>query len=247
MERTKYIITSLFMLFVLSTSVFASNKEKIYQAYISDRMEQWKTVIDRLEEHKTKNADYLIELVNYQYGYIGYSLGANNKDEAKNYLNLAENNLEILEENNFNPALLNAYKAAFWGFKIGIQPIKAPFYGRRCIKRVNEALELNNDLAFAHVQYGNTYFYMPAVFGGSKKVAIEHFLLAIEQMEKKPTELENDWNYLSLLSLTGQSYDEMGEYEKAKAMYEKALKFEPNFKWVKDELYPNVKTKLKER
>ena len=102
------------MLFVLATSVFASNKEKIYQAYISDRMEQWKTGIDRLEEHKTKNADYLIELVNYQYGYIGYSLGANNKDEAKNYLNLAENNLEILEENNFNPALLNAYKAAFW-------------------------------------------------------------------------------------------------------------------------------------
>lgn len=244
MERTNRILTLLFMLFVLSESVFASNKEKIYNAYINDRMEQWKMVIDSLEQDKTENIEFITELTNYQYGYIGYCLGTDDKRAAKHYLDLAENNLGILENKNFNPALVNAYKAAFWGFQIGIQPIKAPIYGRRSIKHADLALDQNSELPFAHVQYGNAYFYMPAIFGGSKQVAIEHFLQAIEQMEKQPAKLKNNWNYLSLLSLTGQSYEEMGKYEKAKAIYEKALQFEPDFKWVKDELYPNLRTKL---
>jgi len=245
MERKNDIIITLLLVFFLSGGAFASNKEKIYQAYIGNRMNDWKTVIDSLEQNKTENADYLSELVNFQYGYIGYCLGADKDKEAKDYLDLAENNLEILENKNYNPALINSYKAAFWGFKIGLSPIKAPIFGRRSIKNVDQALEINNKLPFAHVQYGNAYFYMPAVFGGSKQVAIEHFLLAIEQMEASPAELENDWNYLSLLSLTGQSYEKVGEYDKAKNIYEKALKFEPNFKWIRDELYPDLKTKLK--
>ncbi|KJF42682.1 tetratricopeptide repeat protein [Draconibacterium sediminis] len=244
MERKNDIIITLLLGFFLSVSAFASNKEKIYQAYIGNRMDEWKTIIDSLEQNKTENTGYLSELVNYQYGYIGYCLAEDDDKKAKHYLDLAEENLETLEEKNFNPALINAYKAAFWGFKIGIQPIKAPIYGRRSIKHADLSLEQNNELPFAHVQYGNAYFYMPAVFGGSKQVAIEHFLLAIEQMEKKPAELENDWNYLSLLSLTGQSYEELNELRKAQFIYEKALKFEPDFRWVKDELYPDLKTKL---
>ncbi|WP_319499496.1 tetratricopeptide repeat protein [uncultured Draconibacterium sp.] len=245
MERKNDIIITLLLVFFLSGGAFASNKEKIYQAYISNRMDDWKVIIDSLEQNKTENADYLSELVNFQYGYIGYCLGADKDKEAKDYLYLAESNLEILENKNYNPALINAYKAAFWGFKIGLSPIKAPILGPRSIKNVDQALEINNKLPFAHVQYGNAYFYMPAVFGGSKQIAIEHFLLAIEQMEASPEELANDWNYLSLLSLTGQSYEKVGEYDKAKNIYEKALKFEPNFKWIRDELYPDLKTKLK--
>ncbi|WP_321346312.1 hypothetical protein [uncultured Draconibacterium sp.] len=246
MERKNNIIITLFLAFFLSGSAFASTKEKIYQAYIGNHMDNWKAIIDSLEQNKTASTNYLSELVNYQYGYIGYCLGADKDKEARNYLELAEQNLEILENTNFNPALINAYKAAFWGFKIGLSPIKAPIYGRRSIKHADLSLEQNNELPFAHVQYGNAYFYMPAVFGGSKEVAIEHFLLAIEQMEASPEEIKSDWNYLSLLSLTGQSYVELNEYGKAQVIYEKALEFEPNFKWIKDELYPDLKTKLTE-
>lgn len=245
MERTNDIIITLLLVVFLSGGAFASNKEKIYQAYIGNRMDEWQTIIDSLEQNKTENTDYLSELINYQYGYIGYCLGEDDDKRAENYLDLAENNLEILQNKNFDPALVNAYKAAFWGFKIGLSPIKAPIFGRRCIKNADRALEINKKQPFAHVQYGNAYFYMPAIFGGSKEVAIEHFLLAIEQMESSPESIKNDWNYLSLLSLTGQSYEEMGEYDKAKNIYEKALKFEPGFKWIRDELYPDLKTKLK--
>lgn len=246
MERKNDIIITLLLVFVFSGGAFASNKEKIYEAYINNRMNDWKAIIDSLEQNKTENAGYLSELVNYQYGYIGYCLAEDDDKNAKHYLDLAEENLEILENKNFNPALVNAYKAAFWGFKIGLSPIKAPIYGRRSIKHADLSLEQNNKLPFAHVQYGNAYFYMPAIFGGSKEVAVEHFLLAIEEMEASPEELKNDWNYLSLLSLTGQSYEELNEFKKAQVIYEKALEFEPDFKWIKDELYPDLKTKLTE-
>nr|WP_320021383.1 hypothetical protein [uncultured Draconibacterium sp.] len=247
MERKNYFIIVVLLVVFLSGGAFASNKEKIYQAYISNRMDDWKVIIDSLEQNKTESVDYLSELVNYQYGYIGYCLGEDDDKNAETYLDLAENNLEILENKNVDPALVNAYKAAFWGFKIGLSPIKAPIFGRRCIKNADRALELNDKLPFAHVQYGNAYFYMPAILGGSKEVAIEHFLQAIEQMEASPAELENDWNYLSLLSLTGQSYEKVDEYGKAKNIYEKALQFEPDFKWIKDELYPDLKTKLEKK
>ncbi|WP_297090489.1 tetratricopeptide repeat protein [uncultured Draconibacterium sp.] len=247
MERTKHFIVILLLIVAMSGFSRATNKDKIYRAYTSNRMDNWKTVMDSMELNKSRDTTYLIELVNYQYGYIGYCLGMRNKQAAKTYLDLAQNNLAVLEEQSFPPAVIHAYKAAFYGFKIGIHPFKAPVLGRQCVKHVNQALQLNNKLPFAHIQYGNTYFYMPAVFGGSKKVAIEHFLMAIKLMEKEPDSLKNDWNYLSLLSTTGQSYEEMEEYEKAKAIYEKVLKIAPDFQWVKDELYPNIKTKLAEK
>ena len=51
MERKNDIIITLFLVFFLSGAAFASNKEKIYRAYISNRMDEWKTIIDSLEEN----------------------------------------------------------------------------------------------------------------------------------------------------------------------------------------------------
>lgn len=232
------------MLFVLSSQVHASNKEKIYNAYINNQMELWKVVIDQMERNKTDNIQYLHELINYQYGYIGYCLGIENQTEAKQYLELAEKNLEKLERNGYDRAIIHSYHSAFWGFKIGINPLKAPFLGRKSIRHANLALEENNKEPFAHVQYGLAYFYMPILFGGSKKIAINHFLKALEQMEANPGQLIYDWNYLSLIALLGQSYEAIKEYDKAKLFYDKALNFEPDFKWVKEELHPNLQRKL---
>ena len=47
-------------------------------------------------------------------------------------------------------------------------------------------------------------------------------------MEKDKIKIKNDWNYLSLLALIGQSYIEMEQYQKAKFYFEKALAAEPD-------------------
>jgi len=96
-----------------------------------------------------------------------------------------------------------------------------------------------------YIQYGNSQFYMPPIFGGSKKEAVEHFIKAEKLMEKDKSKTENDWNYLSLLALIGQSYFAMEDYTNAKIYYDKALTVEPNFLWVKKELLPQLMGKMK--
>ena len=246
MERPKNTIIIFLLVFLAVTSVYgSSNKIKIYHAFIGNKMENWKMVIDKMENDKEEDKEFLAELINYQYGYIGYCLGENNKKMAKHYLALAEENLEIVEKKGYSPAIIHAYRSAFWGFKIGFSPIKAPFYGPRCIDHVNHSLQANNKIAFGHVQYGIAYFYMPAVFGGSKTISIEHFLEAVILMEKDAESITNNWNYLNLLTLIGQSYEDIKQYEKAKVYYEKALNTEPNFLWVKQELMPKLLERIK--
>ncbi|MBN2635784.1 MAG: tetratricopeptide repeat protein [Prolixibacteraceae bacterium] len=238
MERKKYIL--LVGLLIISTTLFASYRDSIYNAYINNQMEDWERIIDKMERDKNNTTDNLLEIINYQYGYIGFCMGTNQNNKAKKYLKLAENNLAQLENKNYSPSEINAYKSAFYGFKIGLSPIKAPILGPKSISYSKLAMEQDGKNPMGFIQYGNSQFYMPPVFGGSKEEALEYFLKALELIELNKNQLANDWNYLSLLALIGQSYEAIGQYEKAKIFYEKALKAEPRFLWVKNELYPQL-------
>lgn len=243
MERKKNILIIGLLLF--STTLIASYRNSIYNAYINNRMEDWKKIIDEMESNNKNTPEYLLEIINYQYGFIGWCIGTDQQNEAKKYLNLAENNLAQLEDKNYSSSEVNAFKSAFYGFKIGISPIKAPILGPKSISYSKLAMEQDNKNPMGFIQYGNSQFYMPSVFGGSKEEALEHFLKALELIELNKNQLANDWNYLSLLALIAQSYEAIGQYEKAKIFYEKALIAEPGFLWVKNELYPQLINKIK--
>jgi len=238
MEGKKSIV--ILLLLALPVLLFASEKTRIYQAYIHNRMGDWKTVIDEMESRKTSDTSFIAELLNYQYGYIGYCLGVEKDKEARNYLKLAEDNLQTLEDKGVNPSIIHAYKSAFYGFKIGLSPIKAPILGPKSVNQAEQAIEANPAEPFAYIQQGNAQFYMPPVFGGSKTEAIEKFQKAVKLMTQHNESVENDWNYLSLLVLIAQSYEEMENWEQAKIYYNKALAVEPEFEWVKNELLPGL-------
>ncbi len=107
----------------------ASFRSEIYYAYVNNKMELWKNVIDRMEAVKDKSNDMLLELVNFQYGYIGYCIGFNKEDEARIYIDLALKNIEHLERAKYDPSIINAYKSAFYGFRIALNKIIAPVIG----------------------------------------------------------------------------------------------------------------------
>ena len=223
----------------------ADFRSEIYHAYISNRMDIWKNIIDSIEISGVKNNELLIELVNYQYGYIGYCIGFRKRDEAKIYLERAEINIGILERYNYNPSLINAYKCAFYGFRIGLNKLTAPINGLKSIEHARSAIALDNKNYFGYIQYGNIQFYMPAALGGSKRVGIEYFLKAKELLENDPSDLIYNWNYLSLLIIIGQSYTYIDELGQAKNVYENILRIEPGFLYVKNELYPNLLMKIR--
>jgi tetratricopeptide (TPR) repeat protein len=85
---------------------------------------------------------------------------------------------------------------------------------------------------------------MPAAFGGSKELAIENYQKAEKLMESSASEIKENWNYISLLLAIGKAHDETANYKMAKVYYEKILKIEPRFAWVKNELYPNILKKV---
>lgn len=243
MERTKY---SLILILMMTGNLHleASYRSEIYSAYISNNMDQWKTVIDRMDAIPGKTDELLLELVNYQYGYIGYCIGFDRKSTAREYLRSALNNIEILEKRNYKPAVVNAYKSAFYGFRIGLNPITAPVNGLRSIDHAKTALKLDPDHYLGYIQHGNIQFYMPAAFGGSKKEALEYYLKARQMIERDPESVSGNWNYMSLLIVIGQTYTYLEDYTSAKKVYEDILKMEPGFLYVKNELYPELLKKI---
>lgn len=246
MERKKrFTFMTLLLAFSLST-LSAQYKQDIYNAYITNNMEVWKATVDEMEAKEKKSDELLLELINYQYGYIGWSLGNNEKKQAKEYLKLAEDNLKRLEKTSLYPSYVDAYKSAFYGYTIGLNKLKAPFVGPKSINAAKKSMEENPNNPYGYIQYANAQFYMPPVFGGSKTEALEYYKQAQTIMEKDPVDMKNDWNYLSLLTNMAEAYTEIKEYKKAEQYFKYILKIEPNFFWVKNELYPNfIKNKNK--
>ena len=244
MKFRKYI--QLFIIGILisfSLSSYADNEKTIiYNAYISNDMGVWKKTIDNMNAQKNKTIEREFELLNYEYGYIGFCIGTKKKEEASIYIARGESRINKLMKSKQNLGLVHAYKAAFIGFQIGMNKVKAPFLGPKSIDEAKKSIELDRQNHFGYMQYGNIEYYMPAIFGGSKEKALEYYLKSKKIMDSK--NLKQDWIYLNLVTLIAITYQELNDWNNANAYYKLALKLAPDFKWVSKELYPKfLKTK----
>ncbi|MBN1637559.1 MAG: hypothetical protein JW866_01230 [Ignavibacteriales bacterium] len=245
MERKIYKIIFLIIVVTINFSN-TGYKEKIYDAFISGEMNKWKEVIDEMEKKKNKTDEEILELVNYHYGYIAWCVGNDKEEDADKYLEVAEKHLSYFEKKKIFLSEVHSYRAAFIGFEIGMSIFKAPFIGPKSIRYAKKAIELDKNNPFAYIENGNIEYYMPGIFGGSTKEAIKYYLQALKIMESKEEWTKQNWNYLNLLVLLYQAYEDIDEYKKAKFYLEKILSIEPNFVWVRDELYPNVLREMKD-
>jgi len=238
-------IKSVFIILFLSFfQIKASFKSEIYSAYFDNKMDLWRNVIEKMDAIPGKSNELILELINYQYGYIGYCISFDKRDEAKKYLHLAETNIEILESCNYNLSDINSYKSAFYGFRISLNPISAPFLKPKCIDCAETSIKLDPGLYLGYMQLGNIKFNMPSAFGGSKKEALEYYLKAKEVIEKYPESLSGDWNYMNLLITIGRTYTSLEDYSSAQKIYQSILGLEPGFIYVKDDLYPELLKKM---
>jgi tetratricopeptide (TPR) repeat protein len=231
------------VMLLLTLQIKATYRSEVYSAYINNNMDLWRNVIEKMNTIPEKNNELLLELINYQYGYIGYCLGFDEKDEARELLQAAQKNLEILEDRKCSLSVINSYKSAFYGFRIALNPITAPVNGLKAIDCARTALKLDPEHYLGYVQMGNSKFFMPSTLGGSKKEALEYYLKAKELIEKTDT-ISGDWNYMNLMIVIGQTYTYLKDYPSAKKIYEGILENEPGFLYVKDDLYPKLLKKM---
>jgi tetratricopeptide (TPR) repeat protein len=243
MEGKKYIL--ILSLALLSCCVLGQNNKSIYNAYASGNMTKWKAAMDSVDALKQKKDKDVLDLINYQYGYIAWCIGSDKEDEAEKYLTKATLNLEKLELKKYNESMLYAYKAAFVGFEIGLANYKAPFMGMKSLEYAKKSVSIDISNALGYMQLGNIYFYMPKMFGGSKTEALAYYLKALTLMESNKEYKTNNWNYLNLLATIIHAYVELNKFEEAKKYCIKTLTIEPGFDWVKNNLYPKVLKNVK--
>ncbi len=239
MERKKYILIAIFI--TMLVSVFGQTNTIIYKAYVSGNMADWEKHMD---SYKASTNAQKLDLINCQYGYMAYCIDQDKDDEAEKYLQAAENLLVELEKQQYGMSMINAYKSAFVGFKIGLSPYKAPFLGQESLAYAKKSVSLDGTNYFGYVQLGNIAFYTPAMFGGSKTDAMQYYLKALELMEKNLASLKGNWNYLNLLATIINAYYEIGKFELAEKYCIKTLAIEPEFDWVKNKLYPKIQKQL---
>lgn len=137
-----------------------------------------------------------------------------------------------------------ALKGAFVGFRIGVNPIKAPLLGQSCSKNIDKALSINPLSIQANIEKANILYYSPSAFGGDKTEAKRYYNKAISLFESSPELTNNNWIYINLLTKVAQINTAEKKYNDAKIIYEKIMKIEPNYPYVKSRLYPQLLKQL---
>ena len=237
---------ALIILLVMGTGAAGqSYRERIYDAYLEGRMDRWKTVMDEMERRLGRSNDLslMYELTEAQYGYIAWCLSMKRKKEAETLLEQAEAQVETLLRKRGDDPRVYSLQGAFFGFRVQLQPVRAPFFGKKSEEANQKALETGPEEPQAWMERGNIAYYKPAIFGGSKDEAVPYYEKAIRLFETDASRTAQNWIYLNCLAGLAVAYEETGSPDKAGALYRKILALEPAFKWVRDELYPQYRQK----
>ncbi len=246
--RIVFITLSLsLMSFLLPAAGGDCGSKTIYRGYISGDIEIWKKGMAELQEAYDKTAEpcVLLTLTEARYGYIGYLLGMNNKDEAKPQIEFFETDIVRLEVFPEYRAETESFRVALLGFHMGMNPVKAMTLGPKALKQLEKAVAEDSTSPAVWIEKANSEANMPAFAGGSKEKAAESYREAIRLFEADQALSATNWRYLNTIVLLGQTLENLDDYSGARQVYLKALGREPGFRRVSDELLPAVEGKLK--
>jgi tetratricopeptide (TPR) repeat protein len=246
--------TTLLIIFLWPVLIPAQNppdrqrefQDSIFHAFINGEIQSWERTLTEMERWYRQNPgpSMLYDLLLARYGYIAMALAEQNNQEARTHLDKAETELQELFKYTPYQSQAHALQGAFLGFRISLRPITAVRLGPRSYRAIDTALELNPNNPTAWMEKGNSRFYTPSTFGGSKQEAMESYRKAVALFEKNLTP-NHRWLYLNSLLGLARSYQYLDQHWMAVATLESALRFEPGFKWVRDELLPEARKKVK--
>lgn len=220
-----------------------------FYAYNMNSISMWKEIVNNLEkEYLNSPGDTigLFKLIRAQYGLLTVCIGNHDKETFDANVKSFDNNIGQLLKLIPQWSAVYAIQAGVYGLKMGFDPAKGMSLGPKSGKVIEKAIKYNENEPTAWQQKAGSKLNTPKQFGGSIPEAIECYKKAIELFELNDSLLIYNWQYLSSLTWLGIAYEKNGQYQYAINTYEKALKFAPDYGWIKYVLYPEAKSKLED-
>lgn len=234
-----YILISLFVsIFLPVEAQYTELDCRFYNLYKKGDMETWEFVVDSLYGQRLSMAhDYTLLMA--EYGLIGYKLSQSERRDAGKLTERFEEHLQKRMKREPESADLQALNSALLGFKIGVKPWLAPFVNSDQKEAIANALEWRTNEAMPLVESANSLYFRPSFVGGDRDKALAVYEQAFAILEKEKV---CNWVYLNIGSWLGQVYTKFEQPQKAKQIYLKLLEDAPDFKYVKDELLPQLES-----
>lgn len=178
-----------------------------------------------------------------QYGLISGTMRAKDEERFDKYYKVTEEHLETLSKDDKTKAEAKALLSGLYGMKMAYSSMMGMVLGPKSSGLIEDAIKLAPQSAIAWKLHANSKMFTPSMFGGDIGEAIKAYEKSIELFEKQPENLKNNWLYIDTMAFLGQAYSSESQWAKAVTIYEKALKAEPNFGWIKFQLLPKAKEK----
>lgn len=225
----KKLLILLLLSLIYNVNQIAAQKEEFYQAFVTNNPDTWRQLLDQSLSNSYSSQNTLQNL-EYLYGYIGWCIRDQRKEEAKKYLKI----MEKLLDQNLSPFANNLYRSITLSYGILLGTRNPVINGPKIIKTVNKAIDEDASSPLGYIQKGNAYLNMPAVFGGSKSKALSFFIQA-EKIFETTNNLTQNWLYLHLLCLISETYKQSNKTAMANNYYEKIKKLEPSLFWLRQQ------------
>ena len=203
-----------------------------FESYRAGSMEPWPALIAEMEKVKSNDLEWQTERIKAMYGLVGYQIGANQKDQAKIYVDKASDCLDDLIEKYPKNARLYSLSGAFYGFKIALAFYKAPFYGPKSLSNISQSIELDPLEPMGYIEKGNSLLYRPAAFGGDKMEALTLYRKALRLMEKQ-NDLSCNWQHMLLRAFILKTLYETNQEAEADAFMKAMEKDYGSMSWIK--------------
>lgn len=240
------IITGVIISLLFANQINAQDKvdESQYRAYLDKdpNPQVWRDAVKaRHEDFRSKSGDSKIQyaLAVAQFGLLSSTMRSKDENLFDEYYDQTVENIKAIQDKNW--AEPHALLSAVYGVKMGYSPMQGMFLGSKSNSLVEKAKTIDPNSPFAWKVYANSKYFTPELWGGNLTEAIASYEKCIQLYESKPEQLKFNWLYLDALAFQGQAYLKNGDKAKAIATYEKALKAEPEFSWVKYSLLPKAR------
>lgn len=209
-----------------------------------DRLEATKTLLDERARSDPENAASLRYDRAFVAWWISRALDERHVEEERRDARLedAVGYLSALLEDDADDVEAMVLLSVVLSDRAGKSVFKRVALGRRAFNLAARAIELAPDNPRAGLQRGKIILYAPAMVGGGPTNAIRLFERSLAAFEKADDRWPN-WGLLDTLGWYGRALADDERLDEARAAFQKALDIEPEARWIRDELIPELEVK----